>query len=199
MKIGIIVGSNRDNAQSLRVGKVIKNLLGEIYQDVECDVFSLNTLDVNLWASAKWDAQSDMYKGWKPISHRLSLCDGFVVICPEWAGMATPHLKNFLLMCDKGELAHKPALIVCISTGRGGAYPVSELRMSGYKNSYIWWLPDHIICQYVDALFGEDETEDSLRLQERIRYCLRFLVESSHALAPVRKRNQDLKRYPFGM
>ena len=66
------------------------------------------------------------------------------MISPEWAGMAPAHLKNFLLMCDGGELAHKPAQLIGVSSGMGGAYPIAELRMSGYKNNFLMWLPDHM-------------------------------------------------------
>ena len=64
--------------------------------------------------------------------------------------MATPIAKNFFLICNKGELAHKPGLIVSISSGNGGAYPVSELRSSSYKNTHIMWIPEQIIIRNVE-------------------------------------------------
>jgi len=42
------------------------------------------------------------------------------------------------------ELGHKPALIVAVSSGDGGAYPVSELRMSSYKNNRLCYIPEQV-------------------------------------------------------
>ena len=62
-------------------------------------------------------------------------------------------IKNFKkkkiidIACGSGEFAHKPGLIVSISSGNGGAYPISELRSSSYKNSHILWIPENIIIR----------------------------------------------------
>ena len=71
------------------------------------------------------------------ISDSLSSSDGFIIVVPEYGGMATPNAKNFFLLFNNGELFHKPGLIISISSGTGGAYPISELRSSSYKNSHI--------------------------------------------------------------
>ena len=114
--------------------------------------------------------------------------------------MAPPHLKNFLLMCDKGELAHKPAQLVAISSGMGGSYCIAELRMSGYKNNFLWWLPDHIVLREVEQLFTQTpETDLDGRLKKRLRYSLRFLIETSRAMISVRENCQDLSAYRYGM
>ena len=42
-------------------------------------------------------------------------------------------LKNFFLLFGQNELGQKPALMVTVSSGDGGAYLVAELRMSTYK------------------------------------------------------------------
>ena len=112
--------------------------------------------------------------------------------------MATPHLKNLLLNCG-AEMAHKPALLVSVSAGMGGSYPIAELRMSGNKNSHIWWLPDHLILRDVKSLFHDEGDEVSRSLTARIDHLLAWLVQSTGALAPVRAACQDLKTYPFGM
>lgn len=198
MIVGLIIGSARPSSESGRIGHIIEALLAKFSQVTEIDIFALSDLSVPLWQEDKWNQDSQMAKDWRPISERLARADCFVVITPEWAGMATPHLKNFLLMCDKGELAHKPALAISVSSGMGGAYPIAELRSSGYKNSYIWWMPDHIILRNVGTLFHEDD-DLSRSLEKRIMYCLTVLCASSQALAPVRESCQNLKDYPFGM
>jgi NAD(P)H-dependent FMN reductase len=199
MKIGLIVGSNRKNSQSRRVADIIDNRITSQHSAVTTEIFDLAKIDVPLWSADKWDWASAVVKNWTPTSQALAEKDGFVVISPEWAGMVTPHLKNFLLMCDGGEVAHKPGMIVTVSSGLGGAYPVCELRSSGYKNNFIWWLPDHLVIRNVETLFHNQDDPLSQSLVKRMDYTLNFLIEASAALAPVRKKCQDLGTYPYGM
>jgi hypothetical protein len=127
------------------------------------------------------------------------------VVTPEWAGMVPPGLKNLLLLCEKGELAHKPALIVAVSGGSGGAYPVAELRMSGYKNNQICWLPDHVIVRAAGDFI--DQTERALREAtplpkpwDRVDYGLKLLLAYDEALGKVRRAGiVDLERFAYGM
>ncbi|MBO0334903.1 NAD(P)H-dependent oxidoreductase [Sneathiella sp. CAU 1612] len=200
VKIGIIIGSIRKKSQSDRIGKYISELLKNSNLSVEVDYFSLRDLEVPLWNEEKWESGSDLKKFWKPISDRLKSCQGFVVISPEWAGMVPPHLKNFLLMCDGGELAHKPAQLIAVSSGTGGAYPVAELRMSGYKNNFLWWMPDHMILRQVESLFTSTPPTDlDSRLTARLNYGLEFMIETAKAVVPVREKVQNLKLYKNGM
>ena len=60
--------------------------------------------------------------------------------------MAPAGLKNFFLLAGS-TLAHKPAMIVGVSSGRGGRYPIAELRSSSYKNTKVVYVPDHL---YID-------------------------------------------------
>lgn len=41
--------------------------------------------------------------------------------------MVPAALKNLFLLCTGGEIAHKPALIVAVASGQGGADLVAEL------------------------------------------------------------------------
>ncbi len=199
-KIGIIIGSIREKAESARIGELVARQFKETWPQVEVHIFSLRDLNIPLWSEDKWESNSQMVKDWRPISENLKSCDGFIVISPEWAGMVPAHLKNFLLMCDGGELAHKPAQIIAVSSGMGGAYPVAELRMSGYKNNFITWLPDHLILRNVNTLFNnEPATELDISLLKRVRYSLNFLVEMAAAMSLVREKCQDLKTYKNGM
>ena len=199
-KIGIIIGSIRENAQSARIGDFILDQIKKLDPNCDVEIFALRTLDVPFWTEDKWKSDSEMVANWSPISKDLKSCDGFVVISPEWAGMVPPHLKNFLLMCDSGELAHKPAQIVAISSGMGGAYPIAELRMSGYKNNFITWLPDHVILRNVATLLVDEQPSKlDISVTDRIQYSMTFLLEMSTAMKPVREKNQNLKIYKFGM
>ena len=85
------------------------------------------------------------------MSKKLIKSQGFVLVVPEYGGMASPNSKNLFLLANNGEFFHKPGLIVSISSGLGGAYPISELRSSSYKNSHIMWIPENIIIRNVES------------------------------------------------
>jgi len=68
-----------------------------------------------------------LWRLWGPIAKQLKSSDALVVVAPEWSGMVPPGLKNFFLLCGADVLAHKPGLIVTVSAGLGGSYPVNSL------------------------------------------------------------------------
>ena len=104
--------------------------------------------------------------------------------------MAPAGLKNFFLMWGKGELAHKPALIVAVSSADGGSYPIAELRMSSYKNNRICYLPEHLIIRNVNTVFNADSSENTDTAQayfdQRLMYCLTMLKEYGLAFRQIR-------------
>ena len=105
--------------------------------------------------------------------------------------MVPAALKNFfLLWAATGELSHKPALPCAVSAGDGGAYVISELRMSSYKNNRLCWIPEQLIARDVNAICNEDNTQnDSKRhnaFAERSRYALDLLLAYAAALSSVR-------------
>ena len=107
-------------------------------------------------------------------------------------------------MWSKGEVAHKPALIVTVSSADGGAYPVAELRMSSYKNNRICYLPEHVIVRNVERVLNDDPAQNNPDadgyFRERIRYALGILVEYAKALAQVRASGAtDLSKFKNGM
>ena len=97
------------------------------------------------------------------------------MVVPEYGGMATPIAKNLFLLCDDGELFHKPGLIVSVSSGNGGAYPITELRSSSYKNTHIMWIPENIIIRNVeDYLPGSHGKLMPEWIDNRVDYCLKL-------------------------
>lgn len=168
-----------------------------------------------LWDEGVWENDPKWNKVWSPISKQLADCDGFVIISPEYGGMATPALKNFFLLCGKGELTHKPAVIIGISASRGGSYPIAELRMSSYKNTQIVYLQNHIIVREVENILNDNLTpkqnlemenepvkltKDDIYIRGRINYSLQILLEYAKSLEMVRKSGKiNLEKYPYGM
>ncbi len=203
MKIAIISGSHRKNSQSQKVGKFIENDLVALNQGITTETFILGDLEIPLWDEEVW-AGTDRWKGiFGPISAKLSEADAFVIISPEWAGMVPPALKNFFLLCSKSELSHKPGLIVGVSAGRSGSYPVAELRMSSYKNTQICYLPEHIIVRDVTKVLNDATPapgSEDLAIRERITFANRLLVSYAKALKIVRSELQsEFKKFPYGM
>lgn len=113
-----------------------------------------------------------------------------MIITPEWHGQVPAGLKNFFLLFGKAELGHKPALIVSISSGVGGSYPVAELRMSSYKNNRLCYIPDHVIIRDVESILNEDESKNDEHsdsyIRERLQWTLNILKEYATALKLVR-------------
>jgi NAD(P)H-dependent FMN reductase len=204
MKISIICGSSRRQAQSLKVARFIESALTEHRLCDSTWLYALTGNPLPLWDEAIWDGDPEWRSRLAPVSAELASSDGFVVISPEWHGQVPSALKNFFLMWGKGELAHKPALIATVSSGDGGAYPVAELRMSSYKNNRICYLPEHVIVRHVESVLNEDpqaNNPDADRyFRERIVYALRILSEYARALAAVRASGAtDLSVFKNGM
>ena len=205
MKIGIICGSHRADSQSGRIARHIESVLKA---EQLCDDTWLLDLAENplpFWGEGIWSGDPQWQDILTPLSAALHSCDGFVVISPEWHGMVPSGLKNFFLMWTAGgELAHKPALIVTVSTSEGGAYPVNELRTSSYKNSRLCYLPEHLIVRHADTVFhpnNEDNDERSHRyLSGRLVYCLALLKEYALAFRSIRASGKaSLETYTNGM
>ena len=196
MNISIISTSHQQGSQSKRVSEILKTFLLQIDKKVKCfniDVFESN---VPLWTSDKKENLKFWNEEFKKISLNLSSSDGFIFVVPEYGGMATPNAKNFFLVFNNGELFHKPGLIVSISSGNGGAYPISELRSSSYKNSHILWIPENIIIrnvkQFLPGKHGELIPD---WLDDRIKYSCNLLIKYAEYLKPIQK---IINRKDFG-
>ncbi|MEE4658995.1 MAG: NAD(P)H-dependent oxidoreductase [Halieaceae bacterium] len=205
MKIGVISGSHRPNSQSEKVARWITRAL---VAEGHCDdtwLFTLADNPLPLWDEGIWEGDPEWEQQLSPLREQLHSCDGFVVVSPEWHGMAPSGLKNFFLVfTGGGELAHKPALIVTVSSADGGSYPVAELRMSSYKNNRICFLPEHLIIRYVETVFNEkaEDNKDSAQtyFEERLSYCLRLLKEYARAFHGIRDSGAaTLETYTSGM
>ena len=203
MKVAVISGSHRSGSESWKVARYAQQQVA-----AAADVSSTYALDLAdnplpLWDPEAWQPSEKWERIWSPISAELTASDAFVIVAPEWSGMVPAGLKNFFLLCSRGELAHKPALIVGVSASTGGAYPIAELRMSSYKNTYLCYIPDHVIVRNVRGLLNDREapqSPDDERIRERLRYALGVLVQYGKALQQVRKSGAiDLAKYPFGM
>jgi multimeric flavodoxin WrbA len=201
MKIAIVSGSHREKSESLRVSQYFKHCLENL--NIDSKILSLENNPIPLWTSEAWNPKSAFTKTFKPYSDALLQADGLIFVVPEWNGMVTPSFKNFLLLCHKNEIAHKPALITAVSSGRGGSYPISELRMSGYKNNRVCYIPEHLIIRNVTKMFqdySKSASEEESYIRKRIDFTLDILIAYTESLKPMRE-NKNLidANYPNGM
>lgn len=202
MKFFVLSGSHRVEAQSLKVARYLEVALPQEVQGAEVFLYSLSGNPLPFWDEAHGGAPDEL---WEPISRELQAADALVIVSPEWNGMATPGVKNFLTLCSATEIGHKPGLIVTVSAGRGGSYPVAELRMSGTKNNRLAWLPEHVIVQHVEnSLNSPDGSPDLAKedstIRARLRYGARLLGAYATALRAVRASGVvDHKTFRSGM
>jgi len=196
MKISIISTSHRKNSQSKRISDILCNNLLDINSDLNIFSLDLANLSLPLWSTSKKNGEGIWGDNWTSISDNLNKSDGFVLVVPEYGGMATPTAKNIFLLCGNGEFAHKPGLIVSVSSGNGGAYPISELRMSSYKNTHIMWIPENIIIRNVEE-FNPGAHGDNIPewLDNRIDYVLKLLLAYASNMKPLR---EIINRKDFG-
>ena len=192
MKIGIISGSHRNPSQSAKVALYMKQQLKAM--GIEGWIFSLADNPLPLWDQSIWDNNPEWNNRLTPIKKELSECEGFIVISPEWHGQVPAGLKNFFLMFSRFELGHKAAMIVGVSSGDGGAYPVAELRMSSYKNNRLCYIPEQLVLRNVEKILNEnpsdnDESSDSY-FRARIDWSLGILQGYAKALTAMRETTE---------
>ncbi len=196
MKISIISASHRTKSQSKKISNVLNNNLLSLQSDLDIYEIDLADTSLPLWSSDKKKGEGVWGDTWNSISDNLSKSDGFILVVPEYGGMATPAAKNIFLLCGSGEFAHKPGLIVSVSSGNGGANPISELRMSSYKNTHIMWIPENIIIRNVEEFNpGAHGNNIPEWLDNRIDYVLKLLLAYASNMKPLR---EIINRKDFG-
>jgi len=197
MKLTLIAGSQRAQSQSLKVALYL-NKIAKSYFD-EIDILDLYELNLPLWNEGVWGGTEEWFP-WRDIATQLSTSDAFVFITPEWHGMATPALKNFLMLTTANELSHKAALLVSVSASVNGVYPISELRMTASKNNHVCLIPDHLIFRNVETLLDSNNYCIDTAMQQRSEYTIDLLASYTKALKPIHKAMLDKgKPFVYGM
>ena len=196
MKISIISASHRIGSQSKKISDMLHNNLLNNKSGLEIYFLDLAEASLQLWSPDKKNGKGVWGEIWSSISDKLLQSDGFIFVVPEYGGMATPAAKNFFLLCGNGELSHKPGLIVSVSSGNGGSYPITEMRSSSYKNTHIMWIPENIIIRNVEEFNPENHGENIPEwLDQRIDYVLELLLAYTSNMKPLRKL---INRKDFG-
>jgi len=202
MKYTIISGSHRKSSQSEKVSRWLEHQL--IGRGDEVNLVNLAGNPFPLWDESMWDDKSKLYKNIKPVLKRIEETDALIVVSPEWSGTVPGGLKNFFLYLGQKEVGHKPALLVSISSGRGGTYPIAELRMSSYKNTKISYMPEHLIVRNVNDVMNDNELKSGEKEDKYIKQRALFTLDvlSVYALAFVDIRADEKiwnDKYEYGM
>ncbi|MCG9596121.1 NAD(P)H-dependent oxidoreductase [Vibrio sp. Isolate25] len=197
MKLTIVSGSQRADSQSLQVAHYLSTLANSEFAEI--DILDLHQLNLPLWNEGVWSG-SEEWAPWRELAQQLRSSDAFIFITPEWHGMATPALKNFLMLSTAQEMAHKPALTVSVSASVNGVYPISELRLTGSKNNHVCFLPDHLIFRNVESLLNKDGSVNDESFQMRSEYTIKLLSAYAHALKPIHRDMLEAgKPFLYGM
>ncbi|MBC8953632.1 NADPH-dependent FMN reductase [Xenorhabdus sp. PB62.4] len=198
MKLTIISGSQRPDSRSQRVARYLQKLSSE-HGFTEIQNLDLSNVELPLHDGFTTDISAESHP-WQAIARHLRDSEVFIFVTPEWHGMATPALKNFLLHCSLAELGHKPALLASVSGGVNGVYPLCELRMTGFKNNHVCFLPDHLIFRQGENLISNDLTCSDVAFESRANYTLKLLKSYAKALKQVREDiGKESKNYQYGM
>lgn len=194
----IISGSSRQQSQSSRLSKIIRSFIDTVDVDAHTDLIDLAEIKHQEWNSDFWSDEIPC-PNWKKTSDILEKSSAIIFVVPEWHGMIPPALVNLLVLSERNELAHKPALIVSVSGGSGGAYPVAQLKGFCTKNNRICFIPDHVVVRNVGGK-AFDGDENSVVDSERLLYSLHVLKAYIPGLAHVRQSDiLDHNKWPYGM
>ncbi|WDE06778.1 NAD(P)H-dependent oxidoreductase [Thalassomonas viridans] len=210
MKLLIVSASQRTPSQSAKVAGYLNQVAGQFSETHHIELCRYNLP----WWDGEQESKACDGSSWPLLSARVREADALILITPEWGGMATPILKNFLLMCDMQDTAHKPVLLVSVVKGISGAYPIAELRMNALKNNKLVAVPDHLIIRNAGEMLNDhlpqqsapdnETTKRESALKERIDYSLHMLWQYSRALSGVRQQHLDnpypkQQEYSYGM
>ncbi|HEX8526591.1 NAD(P)H-dependent oxidoreductase, partial [Allosphingosinicella sp.] len=199
IKLLVVGASQRPNSLSARVAEAVKAMVEDQQLAGPEDVRMVELSD---YREALWDDDPApaAIEARNVLREAAAWCDAVVYVVPEWSGMAPPLAKNFFLHMDGMQLAHKPGLLVAVSSGTGGAYPIFELRGSSYKNTKICWIPEHVILRAGTLEALESGEFAGQKIAQRLMTKLQILFHYARALNPQREALRALsKAYPYGM
>ncbi|HSP26738.1 MAG TPA: NAD(P)H-dependent oxidoreductase [Saliniramus sp.] len=194
MNILIIAGSQRPDSRSAAIADLIRNRLENTHPECETDIASLGDMPAQWRFGEAVDTSG--------LAQRVRAADGFVILAPEWNGMATPALKNLFLLEGENLFANKPAALIGVSEGAGGVYPMAELRMSAHKNTLICFTPVGYCIRKASAFIADTKAAiaDGAKIPEtwdRVDYSLDVLLAYTKALSAMRRAQPDLAGFRY--
>lgn len=185
----------RSGSQSLKVTHWLQNYLKSL--DVDTIVLDLHELNLPMFTDEQEETEAE-----QNVLKALDSADGVVFVSPEWNGTMSHGLVNMLHYVGT-ELAHKPVTLVGVSSGRGGHYPLMQMRIMNYKNTHFVVSPESFLVQDVKKILNDDDMSDDAQdasIKKRARYALNVLLAYARALHDVRESGVvDHKNFPNGV
>lgn len=195
MTIAIVGSSMRENAQSLKIAKWLKDH-AEKKLDCNVELLDLHELALPMFTTSQ---ENDASVG--KVLEVFEQADAAVFVSPEWDGMMSHGLVNMQHYLGH-ELANKPVMLVGVSAGRGGHYPIMQMRTMGYKNNHYIISPEALVVQGVNDTFNDHDMSEHVSdkmLKDRADYGLKVLIEYAKALKSVRQSGViDLEAFESG-
>jgi hypothetical protein len=100
-------------------------------------------------------------------------------------------------------MAHKPTMLVGVSSGRGGTYPIAQMKLAGQKNNHYVIIPENLIVSNVKNMFNDEKIDESsadYTLKNRADYALTILIQYAEALKNVRSSDViDFEQFGNGV
>ena len=200
LNICIITGSNRAESGSSKVADYVAQAVGEYGAD-SCTVLDAGEMNLPMFGQKCCDEdgcqnQIEQKQDTEFLQNTLSQTHALVIIAPEWNGTIPPALQNILMYLDRSMVGHKPVLLVGVSAGIGGSYPIAQLRSFGFKNNRALIIPDHVIVRNLNDDFDESDHPIGPRIKESVQELAVYAKHMNHVRDEL---TFDYERYKNGM
>ncbi|HEX8524794.1 MAG TPA: NADPH-dependent FMN reductase [Tepidisphaeraceae bacterium] len=182
----IIAGTNRPNANALRIAKILAGHYAK--QPVAHEVFSLTDLPKEMFDPSAYASKPPAVQA---LQQRVLDALGLHVITPEYNGSFPGALKYFIDMLKFPESFDcKPVAFVGEANGAwGGLRAVEHLQgVFGYRNAHIF--PERVFIASVKEKFDAEGNIVDTAIDERLaRQAQRFAFYAQHmqTCGPVKK------------
>ena len=160
----IISGTNRPNANALRIARVIERNYAGINEP--CEVLSLQDLPPEMFDPAAYAHKPAAIVA---LQQRVLAARGLHVVTPEYNGSFPGVLKYFIDMLKFPEsFEHKPVAFVGEAAGLwGGLRPVEHLQqIFAYRNAYLY--PDRVFIPGINQKIGVDGNITDPAINDRL-------------------------------
>lgn len=173
----------RGESQSLKVSEWLAEHLRSL--DSEAEVLDLHKFKLPIFDDGETNADNR-----DDLLQQLDSADAYVFVSPEWNGMMSHGLINMIHHANSTSMAHKPVMLVGVSAGRGGTYPIAQMLQIGQKNRHYVISPERLIVGGVkDMLNNHDMSDDTndIAVKERADYALKILLAYAEATQLIRE------------
>ncbi|WP_071058070.1 NAD(P)H-dependent oxidoreductase [Pelistega sp. MC2] len=192
MHLLVISGSQQYNGASDSVAKVICQ---QAKTHFFCEYLKLLDYPELAWKCSY--SEEEMTKR-ETLLKKFQQSDAIVIVVPEYSGMTPPVVKDFFMGITAHDVGFKPALLVTVSAGVGGSYPVFELRGSATKNNKLIFTPNHLIIRNVSDFL--DNLDTSNVIYNRMIHSIEELSLMAKAMSRIRTDLLELNNlFPYGM